>query len=65
MIKFIRAVDGREIYVSKPIPLIETPPDGAASGAILTVAGQKIAVKETVDDVIKALSAPDAPANKD
>lgn len=56
MIKLTRALDGRTIYISKPtVAMIEEPPNSAEAGAILIVSGQRIAVRESVERVLKAL----------
>ena len=56
VIKLTRAKDGKEIYV-RSIDMIEPAPDEAQASAVITTTGQKIGVRESVADVLKAIKA--------
>lgn len=56
MIRLTAALHHRALWVNKAtVQLVETPPEGTSSGAVITVAGQKIAVVESVADVVAML----------
>ena len=54
MIKLTRVTDGNTIYVARgAIAIVQPPPDHARNtGAVLLIAGQLVAVSESVEAVV-------------